>query len=64
MWLKFLEYNNKYLKCLATVRLINKLFTTPQYIEEKLLVVLLGTLLDQPESSSDTLIEYPFNPYR
>ena len=36
MRLKFMEYNNKYLKCLATVRLINKLFnTTPQYIEEK-----------------------------
>lgn len=29
MWPKFSEYNNKYLKCLATVRLINKLFTTP-----------------------------------
>lgn len=36
MWPKFLECNNKYLKCLATVRLINKLFT-PQYIEEKTL---------------------------
>jgi hypothetical protein len=41
-----MEYNNKYLKCLATVRLINKLFTTPQYIEEKLLVVWLDTLLE------------------
>lgn len=28
---KLLEYNNKYLKCLAIERLINKLFT--QYIE-------------------------------
>jgi hypothetical protein len=51
MWPKFSEYNNKYLKCLATVRLINKLFTTPQYIEEKLLVVLLGALFQSTSKS-------------
>lgn len=50
MWPRFLECNNKYLKCLATVSLINKLFTTPQYIEEKLLVVLLETFFNQPQS--------------